>query len=138
MAARDGDGARGGVYADRPGHGDVVLDLRRAAKDCADPRDELLVIERAREEVVAAAFERAHAVDAVRLGCAEDDHGDVAEAGAEVGDRRRVGEQREVRRLSLDDAEAVARQVAREKGVRFVEMERRRHASKLSPGRRRA
>src|SRR5207248_10946513 len=52
VAARDGDGARGGVYADRPGHGDVVLDLRRAAKDCADPRYELLVIERAREEVV--------------------------------------------------------------------------------------
>ena len=72
---------------------ELLARLRRdAAEDRVDARDELVVVERPHHEVVAAARERAHAVDRVGLRVADHDHRDVREPV----ERRLVAEQDEV------------------------------------------
>ena len=92
----------------------------RAPQDGVDPRDQLLVVERPRDEVVAAALEGVHAVDRVGPRLAEHDHGHVAvpraarlalaQHAADL-ERRRVREaadEHEVGPLALDQLERLA------------------------------
>ena len=81
-----------------------------------DPRQQLLVVERLRQEVVAPPSSARTTVDRVRLGLAEDDDRDVAVTCAARVQRRRVPEQHQIRaRVVVDDLEAVARQMPLEK-----------------------
>ena len=75
--AVDGDSTRRAVEGDGPGRESLPQFRLRPPEHRVDPRDELLVVERPRDEVVAAALERLHPVDGVRARFAEDDHRDV-------------------------------------------------------------
>src|SRR3954449_7264544 len=131
-----------------------------------DPRDQLLVVERPRDEVVAAALERVHTVDRIRSRLAEDDHRDIAvpaaawlalaqsPADVEAGGILEPAGEHEVRahalgkvesqllRRSAEDLEAVARQVTLEELPRsrlgLGEEQRARHAADASAAERTA
>ena len=66
---------------------DETLRLRRlrAAEHRADPLDELVVVERPRDVVVAAPAERPHAVERIGLGVAEHDHRRLSAPALELG-----------------------------------------------------
>src|SRR5579884_3814663 len=88
-----------------------------ATKNGTDPLDELLVVERRRDEVVAAAAERVHPVDRVGRLAAEHDHGrprDPALDGVEIA---REDEVRTA--LRSDELEPVALQAPLEEAVRL-------------------
>jgi hypothetical protein len=81
-------------------------------------------LERLRQQVVAAAIERADAVDRVRLRLAENDHRNIAVTRAASIQRGRVSQEDEIRsRPGVDDQEAVVGQMPLEKparvGLRF-------------------
>ena len=95
------------------------MSRHRAPEHCPNAGEQLLVVERPHEEVVATAVERAHAVDRIRLRLAQDDHRHVAVPCAELVQCVRVPEQDEVRlRLLVDDLEAVVSQMTFEERPR--------------------
>ena len=106
------------------------------AENGADPREQLVIVERARDVVVAAAVECAHAIDGVGLLFAEHDHRDgpvpraarlacpQTPAHIELGrEQDEVGTDAldELQRLLLvfcpDDVEAVVREVVEQKAL---------------------
>ena len=86
------------------------------AQNGADAGQQLFVVERPDQEVVAAAVERTDAIDSVGLGLAEHDHRYIAVTGAVFVQGVGVAEQHEIRlRLPVHDPEAVVLQVPLEK-----------------------
>src|SRR6185503_4864769 len=98
----------------------------RAAQDSVDPRDQLLIVKRSRDEVVTAALEGVHPVNRVRPGVAEDDQRDVAVPAAarlalsqDAADLERrciweAADQHEVGPLALDELQRLAARVRAE------------------------
>ena len=83
----------------------------------ADSLDELLVLERRREVVVATPPERPDPIDRIRLLAAEHDHG---RSFRPLLDARDVARQHEVgAALRADELEAVLRKLARQEAVRL-------------------
>ena len=83
-------------------------------------REQLLVVERRDEEVVASALERADAVDGIRFGLAEHDHRHVPVSRAAIVQGGRVAEKDEVgMHLVVDEPETVTRQMTLEKRSRI-------------------
>src|SRR5919204_1031200 len=127
-SAVDRDAPRCPVELDRPGLDDGVRGRRRPSQDGADPGEQLLVLERPSQEVVAAAFERPDAVDRIRVRIAEDDDRDVAEPTAAFVERRRSAEQDEIGPgVVVDETEAVTRQVPDERRLGLEDEECIRH-----------
>jgi hypothetical protein len=86
-----------------------------------DPRQQLLVVERLGQEIVAATVECPYAVDRVRLGLAEDDDRHVAVTFPARVQRLRVPEKHEIGpRAVAHDLEAVILQMTLEKPVSRV------------------
>jgi hypothetical protein len=150
--------ARRAVDREWPRSEPLAQSRLRPPQNRVDPRDELLVVERPRDEVVAAAFEGVDAVDGVIAGVAEDDQRHVAvpatsglalsQHAADL-ERRRVREtadEHEVRPLALhqlerlasavraEDREAVAHQVPLQElarsGLGLRQQQRLRHGNR--------
>src|SRR2546425_10313129 len=81
-AAVDGRATGDQVDGDRAGLEPVAQRGRGPAQHGPDPREQLVVVERTRDVIVAAAVEGTNAVDRVRFGAAEYDHGHFAIPGA--------------------------------------------------------
>jgi hypothetical protein len=118
------DGERAGVQS-------VAQGRRSASEHGPDPREQLVVVERPRHVVVAAAIEGANTVDRVGLGAAEHDHGHLTvprppwlalpKAAAQLGrgeDERGLQTLQELERFALglgaEHVEAVVCEVALE------------------------
>ena len=114
--------AGAGVDAHRPGLEHLRYRRPRAAEHGSDPLDELLVVERAWNVVVAALPEGVDAVDRVRLRPPDHDHRRVLREPVHVVDVAREHEvEAAVRR---DEPEAVLREVALELGFAGGEKQR--------------
>ena len=127
---------------------------RRPAQDRPDPREQLLVDDRPRQEVVRAALEGSDSIDGVGSRRADHDHGDVAipraarltlaqpRAEVELGQHDEVGTRAlgKLERLAveagLEDVEAVARElpleIAARVGLRLGEEQGGIHPAKLA------
>src|SRR5262245_14062968 len=148
--AGNGDAPRRAVDLDRAGGQPFGLGRRGPAQDGADPRDQLVVVERPVEVVVAPAVEGPHPVDGIGLLRAEQDHWHLSVALAQpaaelealgVADQHEVGAHtlEELERFPVLDAydlEPVLRQMSLEEAPRgllgLCEQDGTRHATDAS------